>query len=167
MTIHGRPVASSNFLIVLLLPMLDYPTSPLDFRNIDTCNVWDRLRVRLMPDTLGVLAPPIPKREWSAEISHKFLSGMIPDLVSGRIRVDTTGIGQIDNVSSDYWKARRLLFLSAIGMPFFPAFDFSGQARVWSGLVYLKYTTDSTVQVWFDWDRSAESSVSCGPAGTD
>jgi hypothetical protein len=167
MTIDGRPVASSNFLIVLLLPTVDYPTPPLDFRNIDTYNVWDRLRVRLIPDTLGVLAPPVPKREWSAEISHKFLSGMIPDLVSGRIRVDTTGISLIENVSNDFWKARRILFLSAFEKPLFPALDFSGRSRDWSGLVYLKYTSDSTVQVWFDWDHSSASSTACGPADTN
>jgi hypothetical protein len=162
MTIDGRPVASSNFLVVLLLPTINYPTLPLDFRKTDTYNVWDRLRVRLMPDTLGVLAPPIPRREWSTEISHKFLSGMIPDLVSGRIRVDTTGISRIDNVSSDFWKARRILHLNAFEIPFFPALDFSGRSRVWSGLVFLKYTSDTTAHAWFDWDRSAGSSAACG-----
>lgn len=162
MSINGRPVASSNFLVILLLPTVEYPTPPLDFRNTDTYNVWDRLRVRLMPDTLGVLAPPIPKKEWSTEISHKFFSGMIPDLVSGRIRVDTTGMSRIDKVTSDFWKARRILFLNAFEIPFFPALDFSGHSRVWSGLVFLKYTNDSTTQVWFDWDRSTRSGTVCG-----
>jgi len=167
MTINGRPVASSNFLVILLLPTVDYPTPPLDFRNTDTYNVWDRLRVRLTPDTLGMLAPPIPKREWSTVISHKFLSGMIPDLVSGRIRVDTTGMSRIDKVTSDYWKARRILFLNAIEIPFFPALDFSGQSCVWNGLVFLKYTNDSTAQIWFDWDRSTRSGTVCGPSNSD
>jgi hypothetical protein len=166
MTIDGRPIASSNFLVVLLLPTVDYPTPHLDFRNMDTSSVWDRLRVCLLPDTLGVMAPPIPKRDWSTKISEKFFSGMIPDLLSGRIRVDTTGTSRIDNLSNDYWKARSILVTSSLNKLLFPALDFSGNPRIWSGLIYLKYLDDSNVQVWFDWDHFRGSGVPCGLTDT-
>lgn len=167
MTIHGRPVASSNFLVVLFLPTVAYPTPPLDYRRMDSSSVWDRLRVRLLPDTLGVLALPIPKQDWSTKIAEKFFAGMIPDLISGRIQVDTTGISRIDNLSNEYWKARRILVKSSLEKLFFPPLDFSGKPRTWSGLVYLKYLDDSNVQVWFDWDHFRGSGVPCRLTGTN
>jgi hypothetical protein len=167
MTVDGRPVASSNFLIILILPTVDYPTPPLEFDRLNTYKVWDRMRVSMTPDTLGVLAPPIPKRDWSTVISDKFLSGMTPDLISGRIHVDTSGSSRVDNISSDFWKARRILSLSSLEKPLFPALDFSGRARSWDGLVFLKYTSDSTAQVWFDWGRHADSGSACGLTGSD
>jgi hypothetical protein len=115
----------------------------------------------MVPDTLGVLAPPIPKREWSTVISDKFLSGMTPDLISGRIRVDSSGSSRIDNITSDFWKARRILSLGSLEKPFFPALDFSGQSRSWDGLVLLQYTSDSTTQIWFDWDRHDDYGGAC------
>ena len=167
MTVDGRPVASSNFLTILILPTVDYPTLPLEFDRLNTYNVWDRLRVNMVPDTLGVLAPPIPKRDWSTVISDKFLGGMTPALISGRIRVDASGTSRVDNISSDFWKARRILSLSSLEKPLFPALDFSGRARSWDGLVFLKYTSDSTAQVWFDWGRHADSGGACGLTGSD
>lgn len=167
MTIHGRPVASSNFLVILFLPTVAYPTLPLDFRKMDSISVGDRLRVHFLPDTLGVMAPPIPKQDWSTKISEKFFSGMIPELISGRIRVDTTGISRIDNLSNEYWKARRILVKSSLEKLFFPALDFSGKPRIWSGLGYLKYLDDSNVQVWFDWDHFRGSGVLCGSTSTN
>jgi hypothetical protein len=167
MTIHGRPVASSNFLVVLFLPTIAYPTLPVDFSKMDSSSVWDRLRVHLFPDTLGVMAPPIPKQDWSSKISEKFFSGMIPDLISGRIQVDTAGISGIDNLSNEYWKARRILVKSSLEKLSFPALDFSGKPRPWRGLVYLKYLDDSNVQVWFDWDLLRGSSYPCELTDTD
>jgi hypothetical protein len=161
LTIAGRPVASTNFLTVLILPTVDYPTLTLEFDRLNTYSVWDRLRVSMVPDTLGVLAPPIPKREWSTVISDKFLSGMTPDLISGRIRVDSSGSSRIDNITSDFWKARRILSLGSLEKPFFPALDFSGQSRSWDGLVLLQYTSDSTTQIWFDWDRHDDYGGAC------
>ena len=148
--IHGRAVESSNFLVVSLYPMVKYPTGVVDQTSTDLAP-WDRVRVRLVPDTIGLILPPVPKREWSGEILDSFHQGMTPELVSCRVAVDTAGKTRLSDVSTDFHRARSILIARAHDILFFPAMELAGSTRPFEDLLYLRYLDETNVRIWFNW----------------
>ena len=153
---QGRAVGSSNFLVVSLLPTVDYPTLPLCVDGFDTANVWDRMRVRLLPDTVGLLAPPIPKVAWSGRLREGFIGDLPADLISAGICVDPKGGSVVERISTENWRWRRVLTGSAHNRRFFPALDFAGRPRPWCGQVYVRYLDNSNARIWFSWAPQAD-----------
>jgi len=149
--IMGQAVGSSNFLVVSLLPTVDYPTLPLCVDGFDTANVWDRMRVRLLTDTVGLLAPPIPKVAWSGRIREGFIGDLPADLLSARICVDAEGGSVVERITSDNWRWRRVFTSNAHHRRFFPAIDFAGRPRPWCGQVWVRYLDNSNARIWFSW----------------
>ena len=149
--IDGRAVESSSFLIVSLYPMVKYPAAPMDPKATSELKPWDWARVRLLPDTIGLVLPPVPKREWSGEILDSFHQGMTPELISCRVAVDTAGKNHLTAVSTDFHRARNILNARAHDILFFPAMGFDGSPRPFEDLIYLRYLNESTVRIWFNW----------------
>ncbi|MBW1811901.1 MAG: hypothetical protein JRJ87_27195 [Deltaproteobacteria bacterium] len=149
--IDGRAVESSSLLIVSLYPMVKYPSAPIDPNAVAELKPWDRARVRLLPDTIGLVMPPVPKREWSGEILDSFHQGMTPELVSCRIAIDTAGKNRLSAVSTDFHRARNILNARAHDILFFPAMGLDGSPRPFEDLIYLRYLNEANVRIWFNW----------------
>lgn len=149
--LDGRAVASTSYLVVSLYPTVKYPSRPLGGGVTDGATIWDKSRVRLLPDTIGLLADPIPKRDWSGEIVTISLLGMIDDRVSARVAVDTLGASRLTDFSTEFFRAQTILNTRSHERRFFPAVDMAGIARPFTGLVYLRYLSESNVRIWFDW----------------
>lgn len=148
--IDGRAVASSNFLIVSLYPMVKYPTCPID-RAVAEPTLWDRSRVMLVSDTAGVILPPVPKGAWSEVVVDSFYQGMTPELVSSRISVGLVGNGRLSQVRTDFFRASHILNQNTYKIRFFPAKRLNGSPRTFEGMVYLRYIDAANVRIWFDW----------------
>ncbi len=149
--LDGRAVASTSYLVVSLYPTVKYPSRPFRGGVTDGATIWDKSRVRLLPDTIGLLAGPIPKRDWSGEILVPFYQGIITDLVSARLAVDSSGASRLTNISTDFYRARSILNMRSHNLRFFPAVDYSGIGQPYDGLVYLRNLSESNVRIWFDW----------------
>jgi len=149
--LDGRAVASTSYLVVSLYPTMKYPSRPLGDGVTEGATIWDKSRVRLFPDTIGLLAGPIPKRDWSGEIVAISHQGMIDDLVTARIAVDTMGASRLTDFSTEFYRARTILNMRSHNLRFFPAVDYSGITQPYDGLVYLRYLSESNVRIWFDW----------------
>lgn len=156
MRIDGRAVASTNFLVVSFLPNVAYPTPVWSGASVEMMPLWDRFRVRLLPDTLGEMTPPIPKQEWSGPIEDTVALTAVPELVTSRLAIDSLGAGRVFALSSESWRIRSVLNLRAHNRRFFSALDFSGSPRPWQGLVKLRFVTADSIRVWFDWAPQAD-----------
>ncbi len=155
--IDGQARASANYLVVSLYPTVSYPTTSIDRSAGGPATLWDTWRVRLVPDTSGLLAGPIPKQDWSGRIKEAFFSGFTDSLVSGRIAVDSAGAGRITGITTDFWKSRRVFNVKSHELRFFPAVGFDGTAYSFEGLIYLKYLDESNIRIWFNWIPFAPS----------
>ena len=149
--IDGRAVESSNFLVVSFLPNVTYPTPVWSGNAVETMPLWDRFRVRLLPDTLGEMMPPVLKQDWSGRIEDTTSKLAVPELVTARLAVDSLGIGMVSAISSKSWKLHGVLNLRAHNRRFFAALDFGGFPRPWQGLTYLRFVSADSIRVWFDW----------------
>jgi hypothetical protein len=150
--VEGHAIASSPFLIISMIPMVDFPAPAVTQDPDDREDSFDRFRVRLVPDTAGFVLPPIPKRLWSAPIGDRFHQGGPEEIITGRIRVDSLGIVRSLNLYTDFWKARGLVAVKARDDTFYPAFGLDGTARSSTGSIFMQYTDESNVRIWFDWD---------------
>ena len=150
--VNGRAVASSPYLIISMIPMVDLPAPAVTVDSDDREDSFDRFRVRLVPDTAGVVLPPILKRLWSGPIGDRFHQGGPEDIIPGRVRVDSLGIVRSLNLFTDFWKARGLVAAKARDDTFYPAFGLDGTARSSTGSIFIEYTDESNVRIWFDWD---------------
>ena len=149
--IDGQAYRASCFLIVSLYPMVDYPSEPLFPDSSAILSSWDRARVQLVPDTLGLLLPPVPKREWSGEILDSFHQGLTPELVSNRLVIDSSGQGRLGAISTDFHRARRVLLERSHNILFLPATRLDGSTEPFVDIVYLRYLDESNVRIWFNW----------------
>jgi hypothetical protein len=161
MRVNNRPVASSNFLVVALLPDLEYPTDVWS-TPAEGVATSERLRIHLVPDTIGEMMPPIVKRDWSGPLPDSSTWESIPSLVSARLAIDTTGRGILQDFSVDSWKLRRQLSQRAFDHQFYPARDFSGAYIPWDGLAFARYLDSSHIKTWFDWVPESDPGMSNG-----
>jgi hypothetical protein len=156
MRLNDQPVASSNFLVVALLPDLEYPTDVWSGQTAEGRAIGERLRIHLVPDTIGEMMLPIVKRDWSDSLVDPAIRELFPNLVSACLAIDTSGWGTLKDFSDDSWKLRRQLSQKAFDRQFYPARDFSGKYLPWTGLVFVRYLDASHTKIWFDWVPDAD-----------
>ncbi len=154
---NGVARASSNFLVVSPLPGVRYPTPAIDYSSDSDLSDWDRARVRLVPDTIGLLNPPVPKTDWSGAIPTRRSMPREEGLVSGRIAVDSAGLSIVSHISDQTGQSRGLLNVRSFENRFYPAIDFRGRPYPFDGLVYLAYLSESNIRVWFSWFSTPDS----------
>ena len=150
--IDGTPRESSPFLIISLVSTVDYPTAPAECTPERRGITVDCERVRLVPDTVGVILSPVTKRSWSGEITDRFFQGKPEVEIHGRIFVDSIGIVRSLKLNQDFWKARNLVSIRSREYSFFPARDLYGTPQGALGTIYLDYLDESNIRIWFDWD---------------
>jgi hypothetical protein len=151
MRIDGRAVSSSSYLAVALFSEADYPTTRWLAESESLPTDKERLRVRLLPDTLGEMFPPVVKREWSGPIIDSAVWEPHSELISTRVVIDTTGVASLRESSLNSWRFRRMLIGRAFDRGFYPARSFSGSLIPWPGLACVRYLDSTFVKIWFDW----------------
>jgi hypothetical protein len=156
MRIGGTAVPSTNYLSVALFSEASYPTTKWLADSLGGIPDKERLRVRLLPDTLGEMFPAIVKRDWSGPIIDSAVWEPNPELISARIVVDTAGLATPRESSHDSWRVRRMLMGRAFDRGFYPARNFAGSPLTWPGLAYVRYLDSSHVGIWFDWAPSLD-----------
>lgn len=149
--IDGQAVASEAYLVLSLYSSVEYPTQPLAHEAADNFSVWDRTRVQLVADTAGLLAGPIPKKDWSGKLTGQNHLGVPDHLVTGMLTVDSLGESHVLDIETDFWRAKNVLITRARDIRFFPAIDYSGQAHSFEGWLQMSYLDETNVRIWFDW----------------
>lgn len=151
MRIDGRAVNSEAFLVVTFLPGIAYPTDPIAGGG-DSLSLPDRVRVRLYPDTVGLMMKPIAIDMGRGGV-YKIASGQIRefDAAAASITVDTVGTARIIEVtgcgSRGYDQVAQLL----TALRFVPAADFAGSAREWEGLLRIGYVDSTKIRIGYTW----------------
>jgi hypothetical protein len=141
---------------VSLFPMVDYPTLPLCVHGLDTANVWDRMRVRLLPDTVGLMIAPVPKVAWSGRTGDSLSTELPAELLTAGICVDEKGDSRVRRISANDWRWRRLFVDYAHNRRFFPAIDFAGNPHRWCGRVFVRYLDKLNARIWFSWSPQSD-----------
>ena len=141
----------SVYLRVALYNTVQYPTLVQKF-PVDTLHLPERERIKLLPDTIGLMFKPIPMRYQSDGI-YSILGGRLTseDTVNIEISIGTEGqVTQFNPIGASL--SQKLDYRElAIWMRFFPALDFNGTAHTFSGIMRLEYHAGTMVRMRFLW----------------
>lgn len=150
-SVATRDVAAPCYLMITFLPSMQYPTKPLILDSGDAPLTLERLAVRLLPDTLGDLALPMPRYavNWTYPLAPKPGSWARHGIF--RYRIDA--FGNADFVSGGNGSAAARQFGSELGtvMRFYPAVDWRGNPTTFEGVVKVTPRDTSNVRVEFLW----------------
>ncbi len=142
---------STGYLLVSFFPHVSYPTREWRRSALDSMNVLERCRVRLLPDTVGLLSPPIPVLapgdEYTLAGTHAFLH----DTVSAVVSVNKGGKATASFISSTNPMLRQAVMKLVRRLAFYPALDFEGEPHFYSGLVHFIFEGSSKVRIEYHW----------------
>lgn len=146
--VQGRAVPSTVYVFVAFLANVSYPTRPLDFAM--PLPLRDALRVRTLYDTLGPLAPAIPR--FIADDS--LLMEGNPGITNGEgavlCLVDTLGRARAARVAVTTNLQPRLQRLVS-QLEYYPALDHSGRPFGFVGPLRVRFTGSAYVRINVLW----------------
>ncbi|MCP4685418.1 MAG: hypothetical protein GY867_08210 [bacterium] len=139
------------YVLISFFPLCVYPTAPLDSVTLEQLPLLERLRVRIFPDTLGLMAKPVPASFWQTKVRDKKDWHTHYDLFSSRLAIDSLGLAtHLKTTGRDRWN-RQLVKNLAEEVLFYPALDFRGRPRSYRGLFYLERLPKRPVRMWITW----------------
>ncbi len=150
--VNGESIASTPFLLVSLFPQMDYPTAVWNREHYDQLSLLNKLSLRMLPDTVGLMSKAIPLRI-PPDRYPLGRSRSAHDRLSAYMQVDTLGKARLVRCSrvprATVETVRRIIG----NLRFAPALDYDGRARRFHGLVHLHYTGSTDVRIVYDWLR--------------
>jgi hypothetical protein len=102
---------------------------------LDSINLLERYRVRLLPDTVGLMTKPLPAWPGGEEFTFTGFNRFFRDTVGVQVRIDTSGNIRIRRMSGGNKQLRTSIRKAVSHLKFFPALDYQGQPQPYSGLI--------------------------------
>lgn len=150
--VFGRALPSVNYLVVLFFPAANYPTKVLTDGMTDSVSLYDPVRVTLLPDTVGLMAKPIPKGIWRDTLAYRLAPNLEEGPASANLAIDSLGVASILTVSPNPSFARQTRWHKlAERLRFYPARDLQGGTHPYRGRIFVDYVADTIIRVQFDW----------------
>jgi len=150
----GKTLPSVSYLVVSFFPGIVYPSAPLgeQIREEDTLSLLDHIRVRLFPDTVGLMTPAVPVTTWTGlfKVKKELLPanhGPYP----ARIAIDTLGKATLLSKKFGGRRDRQAFKRLVLDERFYPAMDFRGRPHPFEGIATMTFITDSTVSIHYRW----------------
>ncbi len=146
----GEPI-HDDYLVISLVPGVAYPTILL-VEPTDTLDILERVRVRLVADTLGLMQKPIPALAPPGSLYH-IPSGetILRDTIGLRISIDTLGHARLLKVAKATREQRDAYEALVESLEFCPALDWSGHPRPFDGLLLGVSEGSMTIRIRFCW----------------
>jgi len=150
-TVHGTPVPSECFVLVSFFPRINYPTGVWHRSKLDSVSLLERFRVRLLPDTVSMMAKPVPILVQGNEITLTGKYLLIRDTVSACLYIDTNGTATLRRFGKVDKKMRATVRGVTARLRFFPAYDYQGRPHPFPGLVSLVFQGSSKIRILYHW----------------
>ncbi len=150
--IEGLSRPSDCYLLVSFLPQIHYPTKKITGSESDTSHWADRWRVLLLPDTTGIMVPPLPLELNISTITikkkqHRYLTGEIFATIS----IDSLGKARVISIDRKDTKIRQAINSAVSSVGFFPAMSFHGRPQKFTGKARFQFTYSANVRVEYLW----------------
>jgi len=139
------------FLSLLLFDDVTYPTFEIHPDSVRSV-LSERLRLRLLPDTLGLMVKPVPLHMPPECVFPAPREGRMGRVTVGvRVAIDTDGEASMVGAIGADDATLRMLDALVHRLRFSPALDWSGQAVDFEGLLVVERETSTTIRTRFSW----------------
>jgi hypothetical protein len=151
--VAGLPVASKAFLVVAFHPALDYPLPTWDSSRLAEMPLLQKISVRLFPDTIGLMFPPVPRWRPGDTVTYAGPNLQLTDTSDYYFSVDTLGRVRVrpeDPIDKTVKKTQAGI---RVLLGFYPAIAFDGRPRPFYGFatMYMDYSTE--IRIRYHWWR--------------
>ncbi len=149
--LNENAAISNCFLLVLLLPQLQYPTRAIESGNDSAAKWYDNWRVQVIPDTVGLMLPPIPKEE---NIKELFLPGenkYVFGKTVAKVAIDSLGRVKFKWSDTKNPKLNGAVLLALKDVSLFPAINYHGAPVEFEGSIYFTFDNRTSVRVKYHW----------------
>ncbi len=147
----GGKAIRKSFLLTTFIPTSHYPTKPWTAKGADSLDLHDRLALKLVPDTVGIMIPPMPISRTPLIINFRppNLERMKELALSVRIGDD----GRVRTAVSPATESGLYPLAMAIEnqIKFYPALGFDGRTRNFDSVVYIRPEGESSVRISLAW----------------
>jgi hypothetical protein len=155
--VRGTPTSTPCYLLISFFPHLHYPTRVWQRSAPDSLSLLERYRVRLLPDTVGLMAAPLPSWSSGYEFSFRGYNSAIRDTISAALYIDTTGQARLERFGSLTEEARRTIRDVTSHLEFYPALDYQGKPHRYFGLVSFIFQASSKIRIVCHWLEQGDS----------
>ena len=150
--IEGQARSADCYLLVSFLPQIHYPAKKISALERGPSHWTERWRVQLLPDTVGLMVPPLPLEFNIGSITlkhqkHRILSGE----VLAAILVDSLGKARVISTDKKDAKYHKAIKSAVSGVGFFPAMNFHGEPMKFTGKARFYFTHSAEVRVEYLW----------------
>ena len=148
--IEGIARPSDCYLLVLFLPQLHYPTKKITAQVRDTSHWAENWRVLLLPDTVGLMVPPLPLELNIGSITIKKQRHLTGEIIA-TISIDSLGKARVISTDRKGAKYHQAIKTAVSSVGFFPAMNFRGKPQKFIGKARFQFTRSAKVRVEYLW----------------
>lgn len=149
--VQGSPVPAECFVLVSFFPRINYPTRVWQRSDLDSLGPLARFRIRLLPDTVGLMSKPLPVRMSGDEFTLAGKYAAFRDTVSAALSVDTTGRATLRRFTKAGEGMQQAVYELGGRLRFFPALDYQGRPHRFSGLVSFIFQGSPKIRIVYHW----------------
>ena len=150
--VRGTVLPSSGYLLISFYPDVRYPTPVWRRSELTSMTLLQQLRVRFLPDTVGLMSKPVPQKSCQREMALQLQRRSIAlDTVSAVLAVDTAGKVRLRRFSKESAVATDIVQGVVKRLRFYPALDYSGHPRRYTGLAMFNFQSSSSVRIEYFW----------------
>ncbi|MFH1686160.1 MAG: hypothetical protein ABIE70_01405 [bacterium] len=150
LSVGGCPRSTTAWLAATLYPGATYPSFVYPS---DADAPWERFRLQLLPDTIGLMQRPVPKLphfdRYSRQGDHQYFR----DTVSALVVIDSLGHARLKRGSPAKPEVLSVISLAVAKTPFFPALGFDGRPRSFTGRALFILNGSTTIRIDYSWLR--------------
>ncbi len=151
--VGGKPVASSNFLLVTFYPSISYPTKPLLAAKPDSSTWHRKYLLRMLPDSSGYMSEPIPRAPSTGSLQIPVSPKQSRKSFIFECEVDSSGVVHLKSPLADTTGVPTLGAAVAKSLRFYPALDFAGRPKSFEGYAEVSTLNRTNVRIRFLWLR--------------
>jgi hypothetical protein len=149
--VQGKPVPAECYVLVSFFPYINYPTRVWRQTELDSLSLLEKFRVRLLPDTVGLMSKPLPAWAGGEEFTYSGLHQFLRDTVSAMLYIDTSGHVRLGRMSNGSKQLQAIIREITPHLRFFPALDYQGQCRPYSGLTSFVFQGSAKIRIVCHW----------------
>lgn len=141
----------SGFVLATLFPTSQYPTKPWNRIRLDSLDLHDRMALRMLADTVGLMVPPTPLSRTDQTIGLPLPSLYRRATLAFKIRINELGRSRVYIDAGNQSGLYPLAMALENQLKFYPAVGFDGKTRAFDGWLIIRSNGESSVRISFPW----------------
>jgi hypothetical protein len=141
----------SGFILATLFPTSQYPTRPWNRSRFDSLDLLDRMALRMLADTVGLMILPAPLARTTQTIGLPLPSQYRGATLALKIRINEMGRSRVYVDAGNQSGLYPLAMALENQLKFYSAVGFDGKNRTFDGWLIIRPNSESSVRISFPW----------------